>query len=177
MKLFNGILGVFAIIASAYCFWFPGVSFLNAGWIITILLAGWGACAIFETVTNKNGEKTDKPTMAKGVIALIGGLAAGVLATVSGLKPALALLADRIIIYVFIAWLLVSGLTSFFGALSARKTVSTSKWVVTMILGILTFLSGIYGICHVFFTAWTITIMLGALLSVYGFRLLASVFE
>ncbi len=98
MKLFNGILGVFAALASAYCFWFPGISFLNAGWIISILLLGWGACVLFEAGTNKGEGKPDKVTVAKGVVALTAGAVTCISAIVAKFNPAFAIVTDSIII-------------------------------------------------------------------------------
>lgn len=177
MKLFNGILGVFAIIASSYCFWFPGISFLNVGWMVTILLLGWGGCVLFEAGTNNSESKPDKMTRARGVVALSAGIVTCISAIIAEIMPVYAVVTDEIIICIFVVWIIISGLSSIITALSSIKKLPCSKWILKLVLGIITFLAGIYGICHVFLTAWTITLMIGSLLTVYGFRLLASVFE
>ena len=177
MKLFNGILGVFALFAAAYCFWFPGISFLNAGWMVTILLLGWGACVLFEAGTNKGEDRPEGATVIKGIIAVIAGVVTCISAIVSEVNPTYAIITDKIIVYIFVLWLILSGLSTMLTALTTVKLVPCSKWVVKLILGLVTFLAGAYGVYHVFLTAWTVTVMFGALLLVCGFRLLGSVFE
>lgn len=177
MKLFNGILGVFSIFAAIYCFWYPGISFLNAGWMVTILLVGWGVCVLFETATNHGEGKPDKITVVKGIIALASGVVTGISAILSGANPEIAIVTDKIIVYIFILWLVISGFSSMLVAVTSIKILPRSRWIMKLILGVLTLLAGVYGAYHVFLTAWTVTIMFGALLLVYGGRLLASVFE
>lgn len=38
MKVFNCILGILTVLASIYCIFYPGLTFLNVGWIVTIIL-------------------------------------------------------------------------------------------------------------------------------------------
>lgn len=46
MKVFNCILGILTVLASIYCIFYPGLTFLNIGWIVTIILGLWGISSI-----------------------------------------------------------------------------------------------------------------------------------
>lgn len=177
MKVFNAILGIFAIFAAIYTVWFPGVSFLNAGWIITILLSVWGACALFESLCVKSNRADNKWTIGRAILALLGGMAAAVITVISIFYPALSLAVDLVVVYMFVTWLILSGITSIVSAVKVTKKSGSKWWIVTLILGILTVIAGVYGGFHLLFMIRTMGMLLGVLLMVYGVRLLASVFE
>ena len=42
MKVLNFIFGLLSVIGAFYCIFYPGLTFLNSGWIVTILLGMWG---------------------------------------------------------------------------------------------------------------------------------------
>ena len=44
MKVINGIVGVLSIFGAIYCLFFPGLSFINIGWVITTILGIFGIC-------------------------------------------------------------------------------------------------------------------------------------
>lgn len=46
MKVINGIVGVLSIFGAIYCLFFPGLSFINIGWVITTILGIFGICSI-----------------------------------------------------------------------------------------------------------------------------------
>lgn len=177
MKIFNCILGIFCIFASVYCIWFPGVTFFKAGWIITLLLCLLGGCALFNAITEKKNDKGEKWTLAGGIIALLAGMASAVVSMLAICIPGVSLIADLIAIYIFIFWLIVSGISSITISVTLEKAAGGYGWIITLIVGILILLSGIYGILHIILIAQTIGFMLGILLMVYGIRLLASIFE
>lgn len=53
MKVINGIVGVLSIFGAIYCLFFPGLSFINAGWVITTILGIFGICSIIFYFTKK----------------------------------------------------------------------------------------------------------------------------
>lgn len=177
MKIFNCIIGIFCIFASVYCIWFPGITFLKAGWIITTLLCLLGGCVLFNVMTKKNNSKEDKWALVKGLIALLGGIISAGLSTLVIFKPGISLIADLIAIYIFIFWLIVSGISSIVVSVTSEKATVGHGWIITLILGILTLLSGIYGMFHVILIGQTIGFILGILLMIYGIRLITSIFE
>lgn len=177
MKLFNAIIGVFAIFAAIYTWCYPGVSFLTYGWIVTITLCMWGVCALFEVLSKKSTDTDGKLTAGSAALALLGGIAAAVLSLLFFLRPGLSLALDVIVIWIFTFWLIVSGISSILSAVTVVKPLGGSGWILTLILGSLTLLGGLYGIFHIVVMAQTIGLLLGVMLMVYGIRLLASVLE
>lgn len=176
MKIFNCIFGVFAFLGAMYCIAFPGLTFINSGWLVSILLGVWGICAIFDYATNKNNPNKSKVTGAMGALGLVAGIGASVVSILSVFMPSVQILLDMTILCVFASWLVISGVTSTVFAVKA-KGLDGKGWILSLVLGILVILSGIYGFFHLIFMAQTIGILIGMLLIVYGFRLICSVFE
>lgn len=176
MKVFNCILGIFAVLASIYCVFYPGITFLNSGWIVTILLGAWGICAIFDYATNHNNGEKSKGEAAMGTLGLVMGIAAAVFSVLALFFPGIRAMLDIIILCMFAGWLIISGIGSIAVSFTIKKTGS-KRWILSLILGILVLIGGIYGIFHLFFVAQTIGILIGILLMTYGFRLILSVFE
>lgn len=61
MKVFNCVFGVISIIAAIYCIFYPGVAFLNSGWIVAVLLGVWGICAIADYMAKRKKRINQKP--------------------------------------------------------------------------------------------------------------------
>lgn len=177
MKIFNAIVGVFAIFASIYTMCFPGVSFLKAGWIVTIVLCVWGVCALFEALSKKMTGPDGKITVGGAILALLGGVAAAALSLVALFRPGLSVMLDLVIVWIFTFWLIVSGISSIVSAVKVVKPLGGNGWIVSLLLGGLTLIGGLYGIFHILAMMQTIGLLLGALLMLYGVRLIASVFE
>ena len=77
MKVFNCILGILTVLASIYCIFYPGLTFLNIGWIVTIILGLWGISSIVSYAASCNdGNNKEKALM--GTLGLIAGIAAAV---------------------------------------------------------------------------------------------------
>ncbi len=175
MKVFNCILGGFSIIGAIYCMFYPGLTFLSGGWIVTILLGVLGICSIFEFATNKD-KKENKGLVADGVIGLIMGIGAAVVSILGIFNVWVRGYLDLMILMIFAFWMCYSGVTGIFKAVDAKKK-GISKWVFSLILGILVTLCGIYSATHPVFSAITIGYVTGFALMFYGVRLIASVFE
>lgn len=176
MKVFNCILGIFAILSSLYCMFYPGITFLNSGWIVTILLGAWGICAIFDYATNHNNGEKSKGEAAMGTLGLVLGIVAAVFSVLALFSPGIRAMLDICILWMFAGWLIVSGISSIAVSFTVKKSGS-KIWILSLILGILVLIGGIYGIFHMIFVAQTIGILIGILLMTYGFRLILSVFE
>lgn len=56
MKVFNCILGILTVLASIYCIFYPGLTFLNVGWIVTIILGLWGISSIVSYAVEREVE-------------------------------------------------------------------------------------------------------------------------
>lgn len=178
MKVFNCIFGVFSILGAVYCMFFPGLTFLNAGWVVAILVGVLGVCSIFESLSNPNRKDTKegKRLLANGIVGLIIGIAATVVSVLAIFNVGVRGMIDLIILYIFEFWLAYTGWMSIYQSISMKKSGS-KKWFLTLILGILTVIAGLYGSVHLKIAAVTIGYVIGISMMIYGVRLFASVFE
>ncbi len=179
MKVFNCILGVFAIFGSLYCMFYPGVTFLGGGWIAAFLLGVMGICSIFEYVRNrKNPDKSNsKALVANGVVELVFGIGAAVLSFLAIVSPAVRGVLDITILLMFVFWLIYAGVAGIFSAVAQKKLAEGKMWVFTLVMSILLIVTGLYAVSHLLYAAFAIGIMIGIELMVYGIRLVVSVFE
>lgn len=177
MKIFNAIIGVFAIFASIYTIFFPAESFLKLGWIVTIILCVWGACALFEASTKKITGTNGKLTIGGAVLALLGGIAAAILSTVAIFRPGLSAVFDIAVVWIFSAWMIIGGTSSIISSIKVIKPQGSSIWIFSLILGTITLLAGIYSIFHIIVMMKALGLLLGILLMLYGIRQIASMFE
>lgn len=175
MKVFNCILGLFSILGAVYCIFYPGLTFLSTGWLITILLGAMGICSIFEFATSSD-KKENKSLAANGIVGLILGIGAAVISVLGIFSPLIRGSLDLIILMLFAFWLFYSGVASIAKSVSLKKN-GGKMWILTLILGILVLLTGIYGALHPVFTMVTIGYIIGFELIIYGVRLIASIFE
>ena len=175
MKVFNCILGLFSIMGAIYCIFYPGLTFLSTGWLVTILLGVIGICSIFEFAT-KNNKKENKNLVANGVIGLILGIGAAVISVLGMFSSWVRGSLDLMILILFAFWLFYSGIASIAKSVALKKNGS-KMWILTFILGVLVLLTGIYGALHPVFSAVTIGYIIGFDLMIYGVRLIASMFE
>ncbi len=173
MGIFNIILGIFAILSSVYCIFFPGLTFLNSGWIVAVLLGTWGFCAIFNFIaTKRNGKKTDKDATAMGIVGLIFGIVSAVFSVLALFSAPVRAIIDISIIGMFIGWLVISGINDIVISILLRK--KSKLWVLSLIFGIIILISGIYGLFHIVFIGKMIGTLTGILLMIYGVKLIAS---
>lgn len=177
MKIFNCILGIFAIFGAVYCIFFPGISFLNTGWIVTVLLGAWGVCAIFDYFSNRKKQEKSKTGVVLGVLGLICGIGAAVMSTLALFMPSLRLVIDVTMLYLFCGWMAASGVSSIMSAIKQKGNSQSKMWVWTLIWGILILIGALYGCFHMLLFAKMIGVLIGALLMAYGIRLISSVFE
>ncbi len=189
MKVFNSILGVFAILGSVYCMFFPGITFLNTGWIVATLLGVYGLCSIFEffagrkdkknenkDAENNETEKKSKVMLADGVFGLIIGIAATVVSIIALVDVRTRLWLDVFILIMFAFWMVYSGISSIISSFTMKKE-GGKLWILTLILGICVVLTGLFSATHLLFSALELGFIIGMGLMIYGIRLMASVFE
>ena len=79
MKVFNCIFGILSIIGAIYCMFYPGLTFLNAGWIVTILLGVWGICSVIDYFAKRKKAKAEQSEAIMGTLGLVVGIAAAVI--------------------------------------------------------------------------------------------------
>lgn len=179
MKVFNCILGMFAIFGSIYCMFFPGATFLSSGWIAAVLLGVLGICSIFEYVRSRKhkDENSDKKLIANGALGLVFGICAAVVSTLALFSSGVRGVIDIIILLMFVFWLIYAGVAGIFGAIAQKKLGAGKMWVFTLVMSILLIVTGLYACTHLMYAAFAIGYMIGIELMVYGIRLVVSVFE
>lgn len=177
MKVFNCIIGVLSILGAVYCMFFPGISFLNTGWIVAILLGVYGMSSIFGYFSSSKPEnKGDGKLAVNGVMGLIVGIGCAVVALLAMLSAGVRGTLDLIILMIFAFWLIYSGAVSIFGAFAQKKS-GGKMWGLSLAIGIIVLITGLYGATHPLFVAFSIGYMIGIELMVYGVSLLMSAFE
>lgn len=176
MKVFNCIFGVFSILSAICCIFYPGMTFLNSGWIVAFLLGIWGIGAIIDYTKNRKKENRAKNEAIMSLLGLVGGVAAAVISVLALFMPGIRIILDVVILCIFAGWLIISGITSTVASFKARKS-GFKSWIISLICGVLVLLAGIYGVFHLFLLAQTIGFLIGVLLMIYGIRLILSVFE
>lgn len=173
MKVFNCIMGIFSLFAAFYCFFKPGVSaVMTIGWIVTVLLGVIGFCGIFEYICNKQKKKE----MVNSVIGLIFAIGAAVLSTIAMFDVSLRATYDLIVVVMFALWLVLSGVDSTVTSFRLKKEGHKSWWL-TLVLGILVILMGMYAGTHLIYATMTLGYVMGFSLTFYGIKLICSIFE
>ncbi len=173
MKVFNCIMGIFSLFAAFYCFFMPGVSALmTIGWIVTVLLGTIGFCGIFEYIRNKE----NKTQMVNGTVGLILAIGAAVLSTIAMFDVELRATFDLIIVVMFALWLVLSGVDSTVSSFAQKKD-GHKLWWLSLVLGILVIIMGMYAGTHLIYATMTLGYVLGFGLTAYGIKLICSVFE
>ena len=174
MKVINGIVGVLSIFGAIYCLFFPGLSFINIGWVITTILGIFGICSIIFYFTKKKMYENLMIEGVHGAFGLVVGIAAAV---VSIFVPSIQAVLDLIILIIFAIWMILDGVSSIAESFAMKKASTSKSWILALVLGIIMLIFGIYGICHLIFVARFIGITMGIMLMSYGIKLIASLFE
>ena len=175
MKVLNFIFGLLSVIGAFYCIFYPGLTFLNSGWIVTILLGMWGICSVIDYFLKRKKSKSEQSEAVMGTLGLIVGIAAAVVSVLAMFIPSIRLVFDITILCIFSGWLIIDGISSVTMSFKVKNSGS-SAWIISLICGILVIIGGIYGLFHLVFAAQTIGFMIGVLLAVYGVKLIISVF-
>lgn len=177
MKVFNCIFGILSIIGAIYCMFYPGLTFLNTGWIVTILLGVWGICSVIDYFAKRKKAKAEQSEAIMGTLGLVVGIAAAVISILAMFMPSIRLMFDVIILCIFSGWLVVDGISSVAMSFKVKEAASSGAWLIPLFCGILVIIGGIYGFFHLVFAAQTIGFIIGVLLAVYGVKLILLAFE
>lgn len=177
MKVINGIIGVLSIFGALYCLFFPGLSFINIGWVITTILGIFGICSIIFYFTKKKIYKNLMIEGIHGVFGLVVGIAAAVVSMLAIFVPGIQAVLDLIILVIFTVWMIIDGISSIAESFVMKKASTSKSWILALVLGIIMLILGIYGICNLIFAIRFIGITIGIMLMSYGIKLIASLFE
>ena len=177
MKVINGIVGVLSIFGAIYCLFFPGLSFINIGWVITTILGIFGICSIIFYFTKKKMYENLMIEGVHGAFGLVVGIAAAVVSILAIFVPSIQAVLDLIILIIFAIWMILDGVSSIAESFAMKKASTSKSWILALVLGIIMLIFGIYEICHLIFVARFIGITMGIMLMSYGIKLIASLFE
>lgn len=150
MKIVTIILGVLMAICGISCICTPVMTFLEAGYFLVILLLVYGIAAIVKSVVQK----------VYG-IPFIFGILSTILGLVIMVVPGLKLMTDGMLLYIMAVWFMVQGVVAIVMAFQQKKLAEGKGWIVTLILGILGVLLGIYSVAHPFILALTFGVLVG----------------
>lgn len=150
MKVLTIILGVIMAICGVSCMFTPLITFLEAGYFLSILLLVYGLMAIIRAVT----EKKYGLSFLFGILSLILGI---VIMVVPGLK----LKTDGLLVYIMAVWFLLQGAVSIYLSFKQKKSEEGKGWIWVLIFGILGVLLGIYSLVHPMVMAFTFGILVG----------------
>lgn len=134
MKVFNCIFGILSIIGAIYCMFYPGLTFLNTGWIVTILLGVWGICSVIDYFAKRKKAKAEQSEAIMGTLGLVVGIAAAVISILAMFMPGIRLMFDVIILCIFSGWLVVDGISSVAMSLKVKKASSSGAWLIPAFL-------------------------------------------
>jgi len=147
MKVLTIILGAIMVICGFSCMCTPLMTFLEAGYLLVLLLLIYGVGAIIESFMEK---KYGLPLLF-GILSIILGI---VIMVVPGLK----LMTDGILVYIMAVWFLLQGVVNIFMAFKQKK-IENKGWIWMLIFGILGVLVGIYSLVHPMVMAFTFAIL------------------
>lgn len=152
MKILTIILGVILAICGFSCMFTPVVTFLEAGYILAILLFVYGIAAIVRSVVQKEYGMT-----------LLFGILSTILGIVILVVPGMTLMTDGMLIYFMAFWFLTQGVMSIVMAFQQKKNTEGKGWIWVLVLGVLGVLLGIYSLVHPAILVFTF----GALVGLY----------
>lgn len=131
------ILGILLIVLGFLCAMTPVATLVAAGYLIAAVLIISGISGIITSFMFK----VYGLNFAVSILAV----ALGVLALV---RPGGIETIDKVLIYLFAAWLLFRGATSISLSLNLKKLGSGKEWILGLITGILAVALGIYSFIH-----------------------------
>jgi len=167
MKIFNAILGVYAIFNALYCILWPEESVLGIGWIVAFLLVLWGISSIAEYFFTKKNLKRFAACSAVGLGLGIVSIVVSIMAMTSDI---LASVLAIVVILCLSLGILVKGIVELINNRYAKGRR------MTVVSGIFYMVAGIFGIASLVFLSSSVSLALGIMLIVIGVAEFSSLF-
>ena len=152
------IFGVLLIFGGISCLFTPLATFLSTGYFLAILLLVYGVGGLIRAIRRK--------IVPEGIIS---GLAilVGLLAII---RPGSQLIFDSMLLIFMACWFLLQGILSV--VVSIKTRAENKWWGLTLIVGILGILLGLYSFAHPVAAALTAGLLLGFYFLQAGFDLI-----
>jgi len=175
MVIANMVLGILMIFSAVSILTVPTLSGILICYVLSGTMLVYGVISIVRFIEAKNSEKVakkeGKPFLKTDIGSLIFGIAAIVLSIIATTSDAGAALFIEIVTVVFGAWIVFDGVSSIRRALVLKKA-GFPGWIVSIIMGALIILSGIFCIVNVFAGLTAVSTMYGISLMMFGFALM-----
>lgn len=171
MKIFNIILGVYAVFNALYCIFWPEGTVLGIGWIIAVLLALWGISSIAGYVFSK---KTVGALRADGGVGLALGIIAMVVSILSMSSVILGSVFTVVVILCLALGIVVKGIQELVYASKLKKEGKKNGWSIAG--GIFHLLAGIFGVFSIAFLSERAPLAVGIMLLIIGVAEFSSAF-
>lgn len=142
------ILGVFLMIGGVSCMFTPVATLFSAGYFIGICMLVFGLFGIIRCV-KEHGHPLE---WILNILALVVGI-------ISFVKPGSTLIFDSMMVFTLAAFFLVNGLVLIVRAIQTKAF--NNKWVLELIIGILSLALGIYSFVHPEVAAVTTGVLIG----------------
>lgn len=160
------ILGLLMVVCGFSCLFTPLVTFLHAGYFITILMTVYGIAGIIKSIKMKRF----------GVYFFFSILSV-LLGVIMLIFPGALLFAETVNLIITAIWFVLLGCVTVFSSITVTRKASRSKiWILQLILGILGVLVGLYS----FFNPMLLALSMGTLIAIYfidtGFTMMFSGF-
>ena len=159
MKIVSIIVGIILVIGGIFCIASPAATFLSIGLAIGFLLLISGINQITSFFPRSSGSS---------VWELIGGILTVVVAALLIISVPAEIIADVVLIYIFAAWILISGIMRIFTAAKFKPPY----WGFGVAVGILSAILGVYSFFHPIITAFALGILIGLWVIIYGFSII-----
>ncbi len=142
------IMGVLLIITGVSAIFTPVLTFLSAGYFITILMFVYGLMGLIKAFQ----KKSDALHIVVSILAIIVGI-------VAMMYPGSTLLVDAMLLYFAASWFLFRGIIAVVASIQTKGVIP--GWYWGLIIGILNVILGIYSFVHPGVMAITTGLLIG----------------
>ncbi len=167
MKVFNAIIGLYAVTNALYCIFWPEETVLGIGWIATVLLILWGIASIAEYFFSK---KKVKGLATGGGVGLALGIVALVASLISIFSYSGAAIVTIIVILCLSLGIAVKGVIEL---VDRRKAKGRA---MTVVAGLFHLIAGLFGALSLAFLSESLPLALGIVLLIVGVAEFSSLF-
>ena len=161
MRILTVISGVLLIFTSVWCFAHPGVSFLALAFILGIAMLIQGLFTMLGYLSLRRGGERAGWVLAEGIVTV----------ALSVIVLSNQLVSDAVIPVFFGMWVLFSGAMRIPAALTERSK-GEREWIVSLILGLLGVLLGLYCFYNPLLIALAFGVLVGFTFLLQGINML-----
>ncbi|MED9969364.1 MAG: DUF308 domain-containing protein [Ruminococcus sp.] len=155
------ILGILLIAGGFSCIFTPLLTFLDAGYVVVILMVAFGIIGIIKAIAYK-----------RFGISFIFSILSVLLGIVMLVFPKSLLFAENVMLIMTAIWFVLLGIVTIVNAISLARAHRSKIWILQLILGILAILIGCYSFFQPILMAVSIGVLIGIFFIETGFTLI-----